>query len=668
MSEAVIEKFLDRADPDQRKAITHPLGGGPAILVAGAGSGKTFTLTARVAWLVAQGVPPRRILAITFTNKAADELRERIGVADESVREAPRISTIHSLALSAIRKDPSGFGLSQRVTPLDEYDAADMIDTLVQAKIVGAKKDSPWADFDKWRFMEKLHYHRARGLGFAVDYTPEVDAAAKLYQKGAFALNEGEQGLWKEYEDAKQASSVVDFDDMIHLVVRRGKTDAEWSPKLGRQFLHILVDESQDTAPIQWEFLELMVGQEKDDIFAVGDVSQSIMGFQGAAPHILFNMSKSWRGVVPTVYKLQRNYRSVPDVVKLANEIQSNMKETIPLVMESQKEASGSSIFMMRGATASDIAAKIAEKIAFDNRDPEKGLRFRDNAILVRSKAQIKDVEAALITNRVPYVIRGGSGLFQSREAKDLVAYLRIISNPKDLIGFTRACSVPRRGLGDASIRAINTQAAKGHDGDLVAAAIASPNPKMNDFGGLIRQFQVSIARNGQTATAILSALVDFIGYKALVRARYAENPEEAESKLALVDKVLEAIGSIESGIEGASLEDVVFRLTMDKEEEESTQDDRGGKAVISTIHSAKGLEWERVFVTNVIERSLPHWLSMGSEAEIEEERRLFYVACTRPRRILYVCVPSFLQWGPKQQQASPSRFLDEIQKKKASA
>lgn len=655
-------RVIREADPDQKRAIEHPLDGGPVILLAGAGSGKTFTLTGRTAWLIAQGIEPRRILVVTFTNVAAKELRERLGV-EEGDSNCPRVSTIHSLALSAIRKDPAGFGFTSKISPLDDGDQADLIDTLMSAKIKGPKRDSQYAEFNTWGFLRKIAYHRAKGLSFSSDYTEEVHEKVKGLLKGTLALSDFEKSLWKEYEDAKRASNSLDFDDMIHLVVRRGQTEGAWAALLGQQFLRVLVDESQDTSPVQWAFLELLVGTTKHDLYAVGDSGQSILGFQGASPEILVGMAASWRGKAPTVYKLERNYRSVPAIVNLANRIQNKMKATLPLVMTSQKEEEPGvvPVLTLAGMTARDIANKIGEKIASDGRKVN-GFRYRDNAILVRSNSQIRDVEMELIRYRVPYVIRGGQGIFQSREAKDLVSYLRIMSNPRDVVAFTRASSVPTRGIGEAGIRALVAQAAKGHDGDLIKAALVSPNPKMGTFAALVAQLQQAMGQRG--VVEILNVLMDQIGYRALLQARYRGDIDELESKLMLVDRVVETIGAIEEGVQNATLEDIVFRLTMDREPTPD-EEDTGGKTVISTIHSVKGLEWARVFVTNLVEGSLPHTFSR-TEAEVEEERRLFYVAVTRAQRVLYLCVPATRQMGPNAVDAKPSRFMEELRTPKA--
>ena len=963
MSKSVNEfhALLAKADPDQRAAIEHPLDGGPAILVAAAGSGKTFTLTGRVKWLIDNGITPWRIVAVTFTNKAAEELKERLGVGDDP-NNSPLVSTIHSLALSAIRRDPIGFGLKERITPLDTGDQLDMIGSLVGAKISGAKRDSAWAEFNAYGFLEKVGYHRARGMAFASGYTPEYHAEVKKVQSGYFALPAQEVALWAEYENKKtchpagtlidvitrprhhmnriqqfipaevtptpieslhdgdivtswrrkdgriiysgrkvrvasrnyrgemltvvtsegrsvdvtpdhqmwvrfnadatskvfvylmyregfgfrigtvkfhhgkigsgfscrlnaeggeklwilrvcddnpeavaweqalsakygipqtlfvvrrnhsgkfvtpekraelirlvfdsadpenarrclrdtglledepllaknadhvyahacgrffktaasnvipglmntpavtravyspknqqawrapegvliasvskrrfngpvysldvevdhtyvangvvvgNCANTVDFDDMVHLVVHRGASDPVWAAKLGRQFHHVLVDESQDTSPVQWAFLDLLVGQESNDLFSVGDCSQSIFGFQGARPDILFNMTKGWRNVVPKVYKLERNYRSVPDVIRLANNIQSHMTETIPLTMVAQAPSEGACVSKIVGDTAAHIGMEIGQKIAFENRSGV--LSYKDNAILVRSKAAIKDVEMGLIRARVPYVIRGGVGIFQSREAKDLVAYLKVLSNPRDAVAFTRAVGVPKRGVGDAAMRALQTQANKGHGGNLILAAMASPNIKLAEFGGLLHQFQKAIEANNPGAGAIMAAVSDQIGYRALVRARCASDNMDADDRLALIDRVMESIDGIEQALgEHGTLEDLVFRLAMDQREDE---EDLAGKAIISTIHASKGLEFTRVFVTNLYEGALPHRFST-SDAEIEEERRLAYVAVTRAKKKLVLCVPRTVQVGKNMAAARPSRFIQEL-------
>jgi len=230
---------------EQLTAVGHPIGR-PACLIAGAGSGKTTTLTERVRWLIQQGVPPLRIGVVTFTNKAAGTLASRLGLADDASPESrPHISTIHSLALNAIRKDPEGFGFDGRVTPMDDYDQGQAM-----KKLIERTPPVRGVDMNAWRVLEKIGYHRARGVGFAADYTKEVDDEAQERHGGYHAMDDWEVGLWGQFEEMKKAANLVDFDDMVILVVRRGEGDASWRAALQRRFHHVLQDESQDTSPV----------------------------------------------------------------------------------------------------------------------------------------------------------------------------------------------------------------------------------------------------------------------------------------------------------------------------------------------------------------------------------------------------------------------------------
>src|SRR5208337_1717161 len=297
---------------EQTLAVEHPVGS-PACLIAGAGSGKTRVLQSRVEWLISMGIPPRRLLAITFTNKASSEILSRIVESNPSlIQIGPRVCTIHSLALSAIRKNPIGFGLQTKVTPLDDYDQIEMF-----KKIIG-REDS---DIKPWDVRDKISYHRARAVGFAVDYTNEVHQEALKRHSGYHAMTKDEHEIWQTYEKEKTKNSVVDFDDMVHLCVRRGRQDEKWRAAVQRMFDHVLMDEAQDTNPVQWEFVNMLLSPTNMNLYVVGDMSQSIYGFSGAVPELLKEYSEGWRGVVPALYKIVRNHRSGKNIVNLANSI-----------------------------------------------------------------------------------------------------------------------------------------------------------------------------------------------------------------------------------------------------------------------------------------------------------------------------------------------------------
>src|SRR5271169_3867800 len=331
-----------KLNEEQTAAVEHPVGN-PAVLIAGAGSGKTRVLTERVRWLMEQGVVPRRICAITFTNKAAGELKERLGMGlDTPMDKEPRVSTIHSLALNGIRKNPKAFGLQDKVTPLDEYDQSQMMKKVIERYDSKHERSIERERGFVFSVLEKIGFHRARGIGFRDEYTDAVHERAMSEHAGYHALTDEMLDLWEMFEDEKRKNSVVDFDDMLHLVVRRLRNDPKWKAVLQKQFDHVLMDEAQDTNPVQWEFVNGLLGPDNPNLYVVGDMSQSIYGFNGAVPAILKNYSENWRGITPNMYQIKRNHRSMKHIVYLANKIQKTMTETIPLQMDTHREEDGS--------------------------------------------------------------------------------------------------------------------------------------------------------------------------------------------------------------------------------------------------------------------------------------------------------------------------------------
>ena len=644
-----MNQILEGLSEEQRRPVVHELGS-PALVIAGAGSGKTRVLTRRAAYCIRNlGIAPRRIACITFTNKAAKEMLDRVstllGVASNDPQAFPRISTIHSLSLSAIRKNPGGFGLTSKVTPLDSPDQRDLIKKLAA--------EQKLENFNVYEFLEHVQFHRARGIGFVADYTPDVHRQAQEAYAGAHALAEEDLDLWKAYEASKKKMSLVDFDDMLHLVVRRGREDGAWKAGLQRQFVTVLLDESQDSSIIQWQFIDLLLHQDNPNLFAVGDPSQSIFGFNGAAPEILSGMVDGWRGTMPVLYKLEDNYRSLERVVTYANQIQSTMTGTVPLSMRVKRPSDPhpGKLSPLRGVHSRDIAESIAETIHHDNRLKTGPFRYKDNAILVRSASQIKDLETALVRMRIPYVVRGGQSLFQTQEARDLFSYLKLLVNPTDAMAFERASGVPSRGIGPVAIQKLQATANKSFQGDLVRAAAESGHMKLQPFGQVIQELA------GLTnPVMVLQKILSLTKYRDYIQEKNRKNADIIETKLGNLDKIKEAIQGLMEVDPTATMADVIFRVTMDQRAESEEE----GVVVISTVHSGKGLEWPRVYVTNLYEGSIPHQWSR-TDREVEEERRLFYVAVTRARDACVLCVPATLSYGPNTRNVNPSRFLVEL-------
>lgn len=623
---------------EQMAAATHPQGEA-ALLLAGAGSGKTTTLTERISWLIAQSVPSRKILALTFTNKAANEIKERVlkrtGLSEE---EAPRLTTIHSLALSLIRRNPLGFGLGPRISPLNDYDQNDLLKKIVTREEM---------EINPYKLRDIISFHRARGIGFRVDYTDEVHQRALREHSGYHALTPQDLKVWALFEKEKTANSSIDFDDMLHLVNRRATLDLEWLVKLQAVFTHVLMDECQDTSVVSWVFVNNLLGPENRNLYCVGDVSQSIYGFNGSSPRLILEFAELWRGHPPTLYRIARNHRSVPEIVNFANAIQEKMTATLPLRMESFRGLAGE-----KGWTRvlrADTPFEIARRIAFQIGDSPRPLR--DYAILVRSSSQVREIEGELVRARIPYVVRGGSSLLQTEEVRDILSYIRFATNPKDFSAMSRSSAAPRRGMGDAALEKVRELANRSYEGDLLLALSAS-GTKFAAYANTIRAIQ------GRTAepVAALNAAIGLTGYTEHLKKKYAKEKEKIEAKIENLSRLRMMIEGLAADSE-LSTEDLVFQLTMDRTE----KDDERGVVTISTIHSAKGLEWPVVYVFSVVESQLPHWRSTSSEDEIEEERRLWYVAVTRARDYCMLCVPEKVRRNEYFSVVEPSRFLTEL-------
>ena len=638
---------------EQRLAVEHPVDV-PACLIAGAGSGKTRVLTERVNWLMRDRlVSPARILCLTFTNKAAGEMMSRLGIPEDEnhTKDTPYVTTIHSIALSYIRRAPGGFGLRGKVSPLDDYNQEQMLKQLIDRKLNGANADA-YAAINQWLLKEKIQFHRARGLGFQVEYTPEYNKLAEERHGGYHAMNEAELDIWYLYELEKKANCVVDFDDMLHLCVRRGRADEDWLELLQNRFHHVLMDEAQDTNPVQWEFVNMHLGPANKNFYVVGDMSQSIYGFNGAMPKLLKEYSEAWRGTQPTLYRIARNHRSVKQVVSLANAIQRKMTETIPLQMEAWRgEGAPGATKMIQALLPTDIAEIIAREIYLGANREEPRIPYKDNAILVRSGGQIRDIEGELVKLRIPYIVRGGRGLLNTEEVRDVLAFMRLATNPNDYMAFCRAISVPRRGVGKVMMDKLRQVAEVACDGNLIEACKTMPD-KLDGFSTAMKEIQRNIA----DAPAALASVFDAVGYITYIKEKYGADPNKIRMKV-------ENLGRLQMLVKGLSeadcvtTEDVVFRLTMEK----AAEGDPQGQVVISTIHAAKGLEWFRVYVPSVVEGYLPHKWARKAE-EVEEERRLWYVAITRAQDKLVVGVPGMIQYpNSEPKKCQPSRFLFEV-------
>jgi DNA helicase-2/ATP-dependent DNA helicase PcrA len=631
--------YLDTLNEEQRKFVLHEPGS-PNLLLAGAGSGKTHAAKTRVMHLITNGVESRRICVLTFTNKAANEINERVIKATNINPDlAPTMSTIHSLALRFIRKNPAGFGLGNKISPADDYDQTKLLEAIVQRK--------EW-DINHYNLKDKIDFHRARGVGFRIDYTDEVHKAAQKAHAGYHAMDPLELEAWELFEQEKTKNNLVDFADMIYLVNRRMVKDLDWAGKVHRMYHHILMDEAQDTNIPCWQFVNNLMGPTNFNLSVIGDLAQSIYAFNGAMPELILDYSRNWRGVTPVLYRLQRNHRSVSKVVDFANKIQALMVDSLPLQMISHRAEQGDdtgAVRLIRAESTQDAAYNVVRQIS-DGRGT-----LRDYAILVRSSMQIREIEGALVSARIPYIVRGGRGLLQTEEIRDILAYIRLACNPNDFSALMRAASAPKRGLGEVALEKIRANANALYEGDLIRGC-QKAGGKAEIFGNQMREIANEVTNPLRALDTALATTM----YKDYIRKKYAKDLEKVKNKLENIDRLRVMIEGMlaESDM---TTEDLVFQLSMEKVPE----DDERGAVTISTIHSAKGLEWKTVFVWSVVEGCLPHWRSSGDEKELTEERRLFYVAVTRARDYAYLCVPNKVPRGQNMSFAEMSRFLIEL-------
>jgi len=349
-----------------------------------------------------------------------------------------------------------------------------------------------------------------------------------------------------------------------------------------------------------------------------------------------------------------KNYRSTPEIVGVANAIQQKMTDTIPITMTSIKGGQGT-VRRIGGSNPRDLAQGISMQIAKDNVLRKDGIKFKDNAILVRAKSQMDDIEAELVRRRIPYIIKGGTSLLQSEECRDMLSYLKVISNPKDYQSFSRAVAVPPRGVGEKTLEKIREFATKGFDDDLILAGEKYNHEKLS----LFIQFLKSMTTLQSDPLRVYTEVLKYTKYESRVKDIHGKKrPDLVERKLSNLERMGDIITGMMEASATCSLSDVVFQMAMS---EKVSSEDPDGKVTIATIHAVKGLEYQRVFLMGLYEGSLPHRWSLGTEREISEERRLFYVGCTRAISQLVFGIPSTVQMGPNYISVTPSRFLSEI-------
>ncbi len=644
-------RFVEGLNPEQAEAVLYE---GPALLIiAGAGSGKTRVLTHRVAHLLASGrARPHEILAITFTNKAAGEMRGRVETLVGPEARGMWVSTFHSACVRILRREHEAAGLGSNFSI---YDTADTVNLM---RLVA--KD---LNLDPKQFTPK---GLAARIGRFKDELIGPDEAVTLTQSASKYTLEHQAGLaYGPYQARLEAANAVDFDDIIFKTVRLLQEHPDVARRLRERFRHILVDEYQDTNHAQYVLVREIVGREGAEpppgaITVVGDADQSIYAFRGATIRNILEFEKDY----PTahVIRLEQNYRSTQTILSAANAVISNNTERRPKNLWTDS-GNGEQIIGYTGDSEQDEAAFVAEEIATLIR--EHGSAPSDVAVMYRANAQSRAIEERFIRAEIPYTVVGGTRFYERAEIKDMLAYLAAIVNEDDDIATRRIINTPRRGIGDVAVEGIEAAArsvkvsfgaALRH---LDAAPSLTPRARaaIDAFVATMDEFRALARDNGPAA--LLDAIAEQTGYLTALRA--SDDPQDASR----IENVMEliAVGRefSEENPDGTLAEFLEKVALVADADQVPNPDGSGGVVTLMTLHTAKGLEYPVVFLTGLEEGTFPHVRSMESSGELEEERRLAYVGLTRARERLYLTRAEVRSsWGATQY-FPLSRFVEEI-------
>lgn len=663
--------LLDGLNPHQREAAG--VMDGPVLVLAGAGSGKTRVLTHRIAWLIHRGVKPWQILSMTFTNKAATEMRHRVETLLTELGQADAasdvwLSTFHSTCVRFLRRDIEALGYSRSFTIYDADDQKRLLKTIlkefrVDPKVLNANQVRSSIDQAK---------NKLQGPDDLAPSLRPMDRTADA---------------WRAYERSLKAANAVDFNDLIGLVVRLWKENPRILQRYRHRFRYLLVDEYQDTNRAQFEMVRLLTGDQEGlpphrNVMVVGDDDQSIYGFRGADLRNILDFERTFPGA--KVVRLEQNYRSTQNILRAANGVVKNNRHRMSKELWTEAD-DGPKVQTLVADDEIEESKAILDRIA---RMVRGGRRYGDFALIYRTNAASRALETTLTRARVPHVLVGARKFYERREIRDLVAYLKLIINPADDMAFNRVVNVPRRGVGAKSLA------------DLTAAATAAGIPLMeagrrwgtekrgraragvDSFIRLIDRFRALVTEI--PASELVERIVKDSGYDEWLR---LDDEREAADRLANVRELARAAeeddeaalahadahdGDDESVFDApapdGSLDDPWQRLQrfLDKAslagQSDELPDDETGRVTLLTAHLAKGLEFPVVFVVGMYEGGFPHFRSLEREEDIEEERRLVYVAFTRAQKTLFLTRPRRrMVFDRGYQPQDPSRFLAEI-------
>lgn len=633
----------DKLNEPQREAVFHT--DGPLLILAGAGSGKTRVLTYRIAYLIEEkGVNPWNILAITFTNKAAGEMRQRVDSLVGFGSESIWVSTFHSACVRILRRFIDRLGYDTSFTIYDTDDQKTLMKEVCRRTGIDTK------------------VYKERNLLSAISaaknemITPEE---FELNAGGDFAKQKIAK-VYREYEASLKGNNALDFDDLLVKTVQLLQTQPDVLENFQERFRYIMVDEYQDTNTVQFQLVSLLAGKYRN-LCVVGDDDQSIYKFRGANIRNILDFEKEFPDAC--VIKLEQNYRSTGNILEAANRVIRNNRGRKDKTLWTDR-GEGEKIHVRQFDTAYDEAEYIAEDI---KKSVEEGAAYNDNAVLYRTNAQSRLFEEKFIAMNIPYKIVGGINFYARREIKDILAYLKTIDNGRDDIAVRRIINIPKRGIGATTISRIQESAAQRGIGfyealqapDLIPG-VGRSAAKLESFAALIEYFKSRTEQ--ESLTDLMTEIIEKIGY---IENLEAEDKEDAEARIQNIDELVskaaayeeECLDRDERPTLNGFLEEVALVADIDSLDEDQDY------VVLMTLHSAKGLEFPRVYLAGMEDGLFPSYMTITSDdnEDLEEERRLCYVGITRAEEVLNLTCARRRMVRGETQYNKISRFMKEI-------
>ncbi len=630
-----MSRLLDQLNPQQREAVE--LSEGPLLILAGAGSGKTRVITYRIAYLIeVREVPPESILAVTFTNKAADQMKERVAaLLSESLETWPHISTFHSFCVSVLRRHIDRLGYSRDFTIYDEDDQQHVVKAAIQELGLSEQIASPRSA------LARISYVKNRGL-----------SPADLYRQAVDPVTERLASVYERYESKLRAANALDFDDLLLKAVELFYSASDVCEAYNRRFRYVLVDEYQDTNRIQYQLIRQLT-LARQNLCVVGDEDQSIYRWRGADIENILNFEKDYPQT--RVIRLEQNYRSTQLILDAATAVVSRNVARKGKTLWTDR-GKGGRVGLYEAWSADDEAQFVAGQVAATMAGDEGSV-----GVLYRTNAQSRVLEEALRQYEVAYRVVGGFSFYARAEIKDALAYARLANNFRDSAALLRIINTPARGIGDATVRALEDSARRRNltlwealEQELAAKLLPTRALKaLDNFYQLMRELVAD--RERLVMNEFFKSILERSGYLGMLR---AENLPDSESRIEDLQELVNAAGEAEE--RGETLADFLDHAALVSEADDY---DERARVTLMTLHSAKGLEFSAVFLLGLEEGLFPHKLSMEDDAALEEERRLCYVGMTRARdRLLLSWARARRSFARESLEGTrPSRFLGEV-------